>query len=109
MIIISQGRGKFAPLILVTTTLFVFGIAHEILGKEYDGYGLSIGMLIGSATLWMLDRGRKSKPIKRLTDTEPVEIKELSKDTLFWIPIRYWTVPIVLFAIYGFLSEMGVS
>jgi hypothetical protein len=108
VIVVWQGRGGLAVIALVVSVLSVFMAAGEIFGKDYEGYGLIVGLLVGAAIVWLLDRGRKGKSVKRLTDTEPVEIEESPKDTVFWIPLRYWTIPIVLFAIYGFLSETGV-
>lgn len=106
MIFIWRGWGIMVFAIALVVT-FAVGIPVQLL-VEYFGLsrtfihvGMSTGLVLAAAVNWMIGRRLNTASARNLIDAETGERVILRpQHSLFFIRMEYWSVPMVLLAIF---------
>lgn len=105
MLIIWRGWGILAILIPVACFLLVagiFGIAGKGTALDNPAVGLVVAGVVSAVLVWWLGNKLNSAPGRELIDPKTQERIIIRKShQLFWIPMQWWAIPIVLFACFA--------
>ena len=115
MIIVWRGLGFVVPAIVLA-----FHVIAVVIGKlmSDDMYGRDVGneptiiaWLTSAVAIWLIGRKFNRAPIERNPEIPDGVIISVKPDfqsrfqhTLFWIPIEYWSLVCLGFAILRYLS-----
>jgi hypothetical protein len=99
-LIIWQGLGFLAFLVPVLIAILFEGIFDKIYGAGFTNrhtWIWGVSMMVGAALTYVLARYLAAKPARELIDPKTGETIVLrKKHTLFWIPLEYCAVILVV-------------
>ncbi|MHA6913337.1 hypothetical protein ACQUJO_09395 [Ralstonia pseudosolanacearum] len=108
MILIWQGLGFLAVLLPLCVSLLGQLAADALLGKGYYTAHHSVFatlMVLSAAAIWHLGKVLNSRPGRVLVDPKTGQQVELkAKHTLFWIPLQWTALLVVVFGVSSLLQ-----
>jgi len=102
--------------LLIAVFLFAFVLPVELLVEHYFGEGqykslswpVPLVFLLAAIPTTLVGIKLNNKPTRVLIDSETGEKVELkSEHSLFWIPMRYWGVILVVLSALIYLRNIG--
>ncbi|KJK20845.1 hypothetical protein ACU4GI_10090 [Cupriavidus basilensis] len=97
MFLIWQGLG-FLVVIVPLAVMLVMSLLGSVLNLS-NVATIVVALILSAVAVFYLGRRLNSRPGRILVDPktqEPVELRK--RHTLFWIPMQYWAVPILIIA-----------
>lgn len=98
--IVWQGWGILAALIpaaLFVLSAVLFGIGGKGTPLEHPMVGIVFTAVLSAIAVWWLGNKLNSAPGRELVDPQTGQRVVLrTRHTLFWIPMQWWAIPILL-------------
>lgn len=104
--------------LLIVGFLFMFVLPIELLVEHYFGAGqykalawpIPLVFLLSAIPTTFVGMKLNNKPARVLIDPETNEKVELKREhSLFWIPMQYWGIILVILSTLIYLRNIGVS
>ncbi|MDC9725529.1 MAG: hypothetical protein PSN44_06400 [Gammaproteobacteria bacterium] len=98
--------------------IFLFVLPIELLVEHFYGEGqykalswpIPLAILLGAIPTTLVGMMLNNKPARVLIDPETNEKVELKREhSLFWIPMQYWGVILVVLSVLIYLRNIGFS
>ncbi|HWM90841.1 MAG TPA: hypothetical protein VN493_08750 [Thermoanaerobaculia bacterium] len=110
MFIIHKGRGIAAPILAFAALVFVQLGVDRVLGAGYytaNEWPKNVALIVAAVTIW--GTGRSWNRLRRLSlDCDSGEqLTFKPKHTLFWIPMEYWALPLLAWALVPYVATLG--
>ena len=107
MILVWRGWGVAVPFItlffVIVMQLLVDGVTGD--SEYYKNHSslLLLSMVFAATTIWMIGSRLEKTPGRIMVDKDSGQEFELkAKHDLFWIPFKWWAIPLVLIgAVFG--------
>lgn len=101
MLLIWRGWGIAVPFIAFGIELLVEMLFSRLTGDPHflrtHGWVWLIGMSLSAAAVWMLGCWLARKPGRVVIDKASAQEYEIrARHDLFWIPVKWWAVPLVI-------------
>jgi hypothetical protein len=108
MIIVWRGYGWLVPVILIATLILSSIFVDIVVGKENlpkSDLALGVSFFIGTIFIGLFGYYVNVKKRKIFKDPVTGEIRKSPSHTLFFVPIQYWSIILILFMIVGIYEQ----
>ena len=109
--IIWTGWGLLGLVLAIVPSIAFESVLNSVMGPAYYRtyvWPKALSWMIAAAAIWIVGTCLAARPGRTVIDKETgQEIILRQSHTLFWVPLRYWAVPVTAFAFWA-LSD-GLS